>query len=169
MRTLRFLLSSFIVVALFSILSMSVTANADYTCNDITYLKATLDQLNQSCGGTAEVCTAVGHKGSTADSAVDACVKSGYTQSSCDTNVTCEHTSLCSAVGHKGTTVESAIRHCTDAGYTQSSCDTNVTCENGRSICSAVGHKGSTLELAVRACVKAGYTESSCNSNVSCP
>lgn len=103
-------------------------AHAQYTCNDRVYLQSVLEQLNATCESGA-ICTAVSAKGSNVERAVEACVKNGFSESSCNSQVTCTgNTPICTAVNAKGSTVERAVEACVKNGFSETSCNSQVTC-----------------------------------------
>ncbi|WP_413291064.1 hypothetical protein [Bdellovibrio sp. HCB337] len=161
-------MKSFIFLVLAGCCLFTFSAQAQYTCNDQSYLEQELLKLKRNCGSSGGgLCESRGYKGSTAERAIDACVKNGYPKSFCSQGVTCDGVSLCDSRGYKGSTVEDAVAACVSNGYPESFCNQGVTCEGSR-LCDSRGYKGSTVESAVEACVKNGYPESFCNQGVSC-
>jgi len=161
-------MKSFIFLVLSSCCLFSFSAQAQYTCNDRSYLEQQLSQLNRDCGGSSGgLCETRGYKGSSAERAVDACAKSGYPKDFCNKGVTCSGVALCETRDYKGSTVEDAVAACASSGYPADFCNKGVSCA-GLRICTSRDYKGSTVESAVAACVKSGYPEDFCNKGVSC-
>ena len=163
-------MKSFIFLILSSCCLFSISAWAQYTCNDRGYLEQELAKLARDCGsggGSGSICESRGYKGSNAERAVAACVKAGYNETYCNQGLSCNGIALCDSRGYKGGSLESAVAACVKAGYNGTYCNQGVACEGAR-VCTSRGYNGSTVESAVAACVKGGYNETYCNQGVSC-
>ena len=74
-------------------------------------------------------CSANGFAGSTVESAIAACMSSGFNAYLCGRGVTCSPgMPMCTAQGFAGTTIESAIYICRQAGFDGYICGRNVVC-----------------------------------------
>lgn len=163
MKLRQFYAAKIFIAALFFMVSTS--SWAQYTCNELPYLKDIVRKLESECA--LGKCTALGRAGSTVASAIKTCVAGGFDEDRCASNVTCTDIDYCTALGRAGDSVNGAISQCTRGGFDFDRCASNVECFGIR-FCKALGRAGSSIESAVDNCVKAGFDRDRCASNVTC-
>lgn len=164
---------------------VSITAHAQYTCEDLPELRRTLAELTRDCGGRPPreegKCIARVNSsqfpGYTIEEAIGLCKRAGWSESTCLGAIDCQgfrricHSQVNSSK-YPGFSVNEAIENCKRVGWSEGTCASSVSCEGFSRLCYAQVNSskfpGESVEEAIATCKRAGWTDGTCASSVSC-